>query len=84
MAGHSRWEDIRNQRRPTAAAVRAEVDQDLALGELIYDLRIQAGLSQRALADRVDGGGHAALPRTPSEPMDEWTLAQGISRPNGR
>ncbi|MCY3894235.1 MAG: helix-turn-helix domain-containing protein [Acidimicrobiaceae bacterium] len=32
---------------------RAAVEQDLALGQLIHDLRVQAGLSQRELADRM-------------------------------
>ena len=35
------------------AATRAAVEQDLALGQLIYDLRTQAGLSQRELAQRM-------------------------------
>ncbi len=33
--------------------VRAEVEHDLALGQLIYDLRIEVGLSQRELAERM-------------------------------
>ncbi|MXV88541.1 MAG: helix-turn-helix transcriptional regulator [Acidimicrobiales bacterium] len=32
---------------------RAAVEQDLALGQLIHDLRVRAGLSQRELADRM-------------------------------
>ena len=32
---------------------RAGVEQDLALGQLIYDLRTAAGLSQRELAERM-------------------------------
>lgn len=32
---------------------RVAVEQDLALGQLIHDLRVQAGLSQRELADRM-------------------------------
>ena len=32
---------------------RAAVEQDLAMGQLIYDLRTEAGLSQRALAERM-------------------------------
>lgn len=53
MASHSRWEDLRSQRRQTPSAVRAEIEKDLALGQLIYDLRSRAGLSQRALAERM-------------------------------
>ena len=33
--------------------MRAEVEQDLDLGQLMYDLRTEAGLSQRELADRM-------------------------------
>jgi transcriptional regulator with XRE-family HTH domain len=33
--------------------VRAEIEHDLALGQLIYDLRTAAGLSQRALAEKM-------------------------------
>ena len=54
MANPSRWEDLRQQRSEPSEATRAEVDADLALGQLIYDLRTDAGLSQRALAERMD------------------------------
>jgi transcriptional regulator with XRE-family HTH domain len=53
MANYSRWQDIKKQRRPTTPEMRAGVEQDLALGQLIYDLRTEAGLSQRALAERM-------------------------------
>lgn len=53
MANHSRWEDVKKRRREPSAQVRATVERDLALGQLIYDLRIAAGLSQRALAERM-------------------------------
>lgn len=53
MANYSRWEDIKKKRRQTDADTRAEIEQDLALGQLIYDLRIEAGLSQRELAERM-------------------------------
>lgn len=53
MANHSRWEDIKSGRRAPTSEVRAGVEQDLALGQLIFDLRTEAGLSQRALAERV-------------------------------
>lgn len=52
MANYSRWDDVK-RRRQVAPEARAEVEQDLALGQLIYDLRAQAGLSQRALAERM-------------------------------
>lgn len=53
MANYSRWEDVKNGRAQPNAEVRAGVEKDLALGQLIYDLRTGAGLSQRALAERM-------------------------------
>ncbi len=53
MANYSRWDDIKKKRHGPDAETRAGVEQDLALGQLIYDLRIEAGLSQRELAERM-------------------------------
>jgi transcriptional regulator with XRE-family HTH domain len=53
MANRSRWEDVKRVRGEPSARVRAGIEQDLALGQLIYDLRTAAGLSQRALAARM-------------------------------
>ena len=53
MANRSRWEDIKKERGEPSAGARAGVEQDLALGQLIYDLRIEVGLSQRELAERM-------------------------------
>jgi transcriptional regulator with XRE-family HTH domain len=53
MANYSRWEETKKRRRSPNAETRAAVEQDLALGQLIYDLRTEAGLSQRALAERM-------------------------------
>lgn len=53
MANHSRWDDIKNNRRAPDEESRIGIEQDLALGQLIYDLRTDAGLSQRELADRM-------------------------------
>lgn len=53
MANYSRWDDVKKRRRPTSAETRTGVEQDLALGQLIYDLRTTAGLSQRELAERM-------------------------------
>ena len=53
MANHSRWDDIKKKRGEPPAEVRAGVEQDLDLGQLIYDLRTEAGLSQRELAERM-------------------------------
>ena len=53
MANHSRWDDVKKPRPAPPAEVVVEVEHDLALGQLIYDLRTEAGLSQRALAERM-------------------------------
>jgi ribosome-binding protein aMBF1 (putative translation factor) len=53
MANYSRWEEVKSRRPRPAADVRESVEQDLALGQLIYDLRTEAGLSQAALAKRM-------------------------------
>jgi transcriptional regulator with XRE-family HTH domain len=53
MANYSRWDDTKNKRRAPSTETRAEVEHDLALGQLIYDLRTGAGLSQRELAERM-------------------------------
>ncbi len=52
-ANYSRWDDIKNKRPAPSTETRAEVEQDLALGQLIYDLRTAAELSQRELAERM-------------------------------
>jgi ribosome-binding protein aMBF1 (putative translation factor) len=53
MANHSRWDEVKASRPAPSAETRAGIEQDLALGQLIYDLRTEAGLSQRALAERM-------------------------------
>ena len=53
MANYSRWEDFKKKHPEPASEVRAGIEHDLALGQLIYDLRSAAGLSQRALAERM-------------------------------
>ncbi len=53
MANYSRWEDVKRKRRQPSAETRSGVEHDLALGQLIYDLRTAAGLSQRELASRM-------------------------------
>jgi transcriptional regulator with XRE-family HTH domain len=53
MANYSRWDDVKTKRPGPGPETRAEVEQDLALGQLIYDLRTEAGLSQRELAERM-------------------------------
>lgn len=53
MANHSRWEDVKKRRAAPKPDVPAGIEHDLALGQLIYDLRTRAGLSQRALAERM-------------------------------
>jgi ribosome-binding protein aMBF1 (putative translation factor) len=53
MANYSRWDDIKKSRSTPTTETRVEVEHDLALGQLIYDLRTEAGFSQRQLADRM-------------------------------
>ena len=53
MANHSRWEDIKKERGEPSEEVRAGVGQDLALGQLIYNLHIEVGLSPSELAERM-------------------------------
>ncbi len=53
MGNYSRWDDVKKRRGEPSDDVRVAVEQDLALGQLIYDLRTEAGLSQRALAERM-------------------------------
>lgn len=53
MANYSRWDDVKKKRRDPPVEARVGVEQDLALGQLIYDLRTEAGLSQRELAERM-------------------------------
>jgi transcriptional regulator with XRE-family HTH domain len=53
MANYSRWHEVKRRRPGPSPEERVGIEQDLALGQLIYDLRTQAGLSQRALAERM-------------------------------
>ena len=53
MARYCRWDDVKKLRREPAPDTRTEVEHDLAPRQLIYDLRTEAGLSQRQLAERM-------------------------------
>ena len=53
MARRSRWADVKAGRGEPSAETRAAVEQELALGRLIHDLRVKAGVSQRELAQRM-------------------------------
>ena len=53
MANYSRWDDIKKQRPAVDVEARTGIEQDLALGQLIYDLRTEASLTQRELAERM-------------------------------
>lgn len=53
MVNYFRWEDVKKRRPVPSVDKRAAIEQDLALVQLIYDLRTEAGLSQRALAGRM-------------------------------
>lgn len=54
MANYSRWDEAKSARRSPGTETRALVEQDLALGQLLYDLRTEAGFSQRELAERME------------------------------
>lgn len=54
MANYSRWDDIKKTKGEPSAETRAAINQDLDLGQLIYDMRTEAGLSQRELAERME------------------------------
>jgi ribosome-binding protein aMBF1 (putative translation factor) len=53
MANYSRWQDIKRAAPTVPVEVRESIEKDLALGQLIYDLRTGAGISQRELAARM-------------------------------
>jgi transcriptional regulator with XRE-family HTH domain len=53
MANYSRWDNVKKTRPTPTTEARIEVEHDLALGQLIYDLRTEAGFSQRELAERM-------------------------------
>ena len=53
MANYSRWEDIKKVKGEPSTETRSAINQDLDLGQLIYDMRTEAGLSQRELAERM-------------------------------
>lgn len=53
MANHSRWEDVKAKRPAASAQVRSAMEESFSLAQMIYDLRIEAGLSQRELAQRM-------------------------------
>ena len=50
---NSRWDAVKEKRPAPTTDTRVEIEHDLALGQLIYDLRTEAGLSQRELAERM-------------------------------
>ncbi|MCP3939253.1 MAG: helix-turn-helix transcriptional regulator [Actinomycetia bacterium] len=54
MANYSRWEDIKKTKGKPSTETRAAINQDLDLGQLIYDMRTEAGFSQRELAERME------------------------------
>ena len=53
MANYSRWDDVKKKRRAPTVETRSGIEQDFALGQLIHDLRTEASLSQRELAERM-------------------------------
>ncbi len=53
MANHSRWEGIKAKRLPVPVGTGSVLEQDFSLGQLIYYLRTEVGLSQAELAERM-------------------------------
>ena len=53
MANYSRWDDIKKNKGEPSTETRAAINQDLDLGQLIYDMRTEVALSQRELAERM-------------------------------
>lgn len=53
MANHSRWQDVKAKRAEPAPQARSAVEESLELAQMMYDLRIAAGLTQRELAERM-------------------------------
>lgn len=51
---NSRWADIKAEHPEPNAADLAEISRDYDLGQLVYDLRTQAGLTQTQLAERME------------------------------
>jgi transcriptional regulator with XRE-family HTH domain len=61
---HTSWNDLK-ARRPVDPDQAAEADQDLRIGQVVYDLRTAAGLTQTALA-RLAGTTQSAIARIES------------------
>lgn len=71
MANYSRWDDVKKKRPAPDAVTRAGVEQDLDLGQLIYDLRTEAGLSQRG---KVPSSGSGAVALAPIAGRSAWVV----------
>jgi ribosome-binding protein aMBF1 (putative translation factor) len=53
VANHSRWEEVKAKRPAVSERTRSAVEDTFVLAQLIHDLRINAGLTQKELADRM-------------------------------
>jgi len=53
VANHSRWEEVKAKRPAVPERARSAVEDTFVLAQLIHDLRIDAGLTQKELADRM-------------------------------
>jgi DNA-binding XRE family transcriptional regulator len=70
MPAHSRWSNLKTRRlagmnaqdRDSHDATYAQARRDRELGQLIYDLRTEAGLTQAQLAERM-GTTQSAISR---------------------
>lgn len=53
MAKHSRWDDIMNARPAPSLLLSTAIERNVALGQVIYDLRTAAGLTDQDVAKRA-------------------------------
>ncbi len=54
MSEHTPWPELKNRRSEAESGRVVATQFDLDLGQLIYGMRTEAGLSQRQLAERME------------------------------
>ena len=62
MANRYRWDDVKNARPAPSPANFAAIERNVALGQVLYDLRSAAALSQQDLAKRAGTLARTAVP----------------------
>ena len=50
---HSRWDNIKTGRPAPSPSLSAAIERNVALAQVVYDLRTAAGLSRKDLAERA-------------------------------